>query len=158
MRMGAADYLVKGQISSPLLDHSIRYAIERKHLEGAMRQSDKMSAVGQLAAGVAHEINNPLGVILGFAQAALRRITPGEMLEMPLKSIEKEAVRCRDLVQDLLTFSRVSKVEREPMDLNKTIDGALSLVTARARTIRVEVRSELTPNMPRLLRNPNKLQ
>jgi PAS domain S-box-containing protein len=131
---------------------------ERKRLESIIRQSDKMSAVGQLAAGVAHEINNPLGVILGFAQAALRRITPGETLEMPLKSIEKEAVRCKDLVQDLLTFSRVSKVEREPMDLNKTIEGALSLVTARARTVQVEVRKELAADLPRLLGNPNQIQ
>ncbi len=131
---------------------------ERKRLESIIRHSDKMSAVGQLAAGVAHEINNPLGVILGFAQAALRRITPGDTLEMPLKSIEKEAVRCKNLVQDLLTFSRVAKVEREPMDLNKTIEGALSLVTARARTVQVEVRKELAADLPRLLGNPNQIQ
>jgi PAS domain S-box-containing protein len=137
---------------------TVKDMTERKRLEGIIRQSDKLSAVGQLAAGVAHEINNPLGVILGFAQAALRRVKAGEVLEMPLKSIEKEAIRCKELVQDLLTFSRVSKVEREPMDLNKTIEGALSLVSAQARMARVEVKKELASDLPRLLGNPNQIQ
>jgi PAS domain S-box-containing protein len=145
-----------GHVTSIIL--TVKDMTERKRLEGIIRQSDKMSAVGQLAAGVAHEINNPLGVILGFAQAALRRVKAGEVLEMPLKSIEKEALRCKELVQDLLTFSRISKVEREPMDLNKTIEGALSLISAQARMSRVEVRKELSKDLPRLLGNPNQIQ
>jgi PAS domain S-box-containing protein len=151
--------LMKGAESAPSGIIAIaKDMTERKRLEGIIRQSDKMSAVGQLAAGVAHEINNPLGVILGFAQAALRRLTPGEALEMPLKSIEKEAVRCKNLVQDLLTFSRVSKVDREPMDLNHAIEGALSLISAQARVERIEVRRELAHDLPRLLGNTNQIQ
>jgi PAS domain S-box-containing protein len=131
---------------------------ERKRLEGAIRQSEKMSAVGQLAAGVAHEINNPLGVILGFAQAAVRRLQPNDPLELPLKSIEKEAIRCKDLVQNLLTFSRVSKIEREPMDINRAAEGAFTLVMAQARISHVEVRKEFAANLPRVLGNPNQIQ
>ena len=131
---------------------------ERKRLEGMVRQSDKMSAVGQLAAGVAHEINNPLGVILGFAQAVVRRLQPADPLEMPLKSIEKEAVRCRNLVQDLLTFSRTSKIDREPVDINRAVDGAFSLVIAQARMTHVQVRKELAADLPRVFGNLNQIQ
>jgi len=131
---------------------------ERKRLETVIRRSEKMSAVGQLAAGVAHEINNPLGIIMGYAQAIVRRLAPGDPLETPLKSIEKEAVRCKNLVQDLLTFSRVSKVEREPMDLNKSVIAALSLITAQAKMKQVAVQEDLAPNLPRILCNPNQIQ
>jgi PAS domain S-box-containing protein len=131
---------------------------ERKKLETAIRQSEKMSAVGQLAAGVAHEINNPLGVILGFAQALVRRLQAGDTLEMPLKSIEKEAIRCKNLVQDLLTFSRASKAEREPVDINRAVEGALSLVMAQARMAHIEVKKELAPDLPRILGNQNQIQ
>lgn len=131
---------------------------ERKRLESIVRQSDKMSAVGQLAAGVAHEINNPLGVILGFAQAVVRRLEPNNPFEMPLRSIEKEAVRCRNLVQDLLTFSRTSKADREPIDINRAVEGAFSLVMAQARMTHATVRKELTADLPRIMGNLNQIQ
>ncbi|HVO32911.1 MAG TPA: PAS domain S-box protein, partial [Elusimicrobiota bacterium] len=131
---------------------------ERRKLESAMRQSEKLSAVGQLAAGVAHEINNPLGVILGFAQAIARRVKPGDSLELPLKSIEREAVRCKNLVQDLLTFSRASRLEREPIDLNRAITSALSLINAQARVAHVEVKQEFDDELPHVLGNMNQIQ
>jgi PAS domain S-box-containing protein len=135
-----------------------RNITERRKMELIVRQSEKMSAVGQLAAGVAHEINNPLGVILGFAQALVRRLQANDPLEMPLKSIEREAVRCKNLVQDLLTFSRASKMEREPMQINRAVEGALSLISAQARMGRIEVKKDLAPDLPRIMANQNQLQ
>ncbi len=130
---------------------------ERKKLEKTVIQSEKMSAVGQLAAGVAHEINNPLGVILGFSQNAAKRIPPGDPLELPLKSIEREAVRCKNLVQDLLTFSRVGKMEKEPVDLNQTIETALSLVLAQSKVKNTQLVKEFSA-IPKIIGNKNQIQ
>lgn len=131
---------------------------ERLKMERDMVQNAKLSAVGRLASGVAHEINNPLGVILGFAEGILFDLKAGDPLEDPLRQIEKETIRCRDLVQDLLTFSRVSRSEREPLDLNQTVESALSLIKAEARLHNVEIVTSLAPNLPPVLGTPNQIQ
>jgi len=131
---------------------------DRLKMERDMVQNAKLSAVGRLASGVAHEINNPLGVILGFAEGILFDIKPGDPLEDPLRQIEKETIRCRDLVQDLLTFSRVAKSEREPLDLNQTVERALSLVKAEARVHNINVVKSLAPKLPPILGTPNQIQ
>ena len=123
-----------------------------------MLQSEKMAAVGRLASGVAHEINNPLGVILGFAQSALRRVPPGDPLEKALKSIERESVRCKNLVRELLAFSRASGSGRGPCAIEEVLEGALALVRPQAKISAVELSEEIEPGLPRLAANGNQLQ
>lgn len=131
---------------------------EIKEIQDRFLQSEKMSAVGQLAAGVAHEINNPLGVILGFAQGMCRRIEPGDKLELAVKSIEREATRCKNLVQDLLTFSRVTVREKAPLELNEVVGSSISLIESRAKVCQVEIRTRFTEGLPRVLGNKNQIQ
>lgn len=131
---------------------------ELTHAQMKLTQSEKMSAVGQLAAGVAHEINNPLGVILGFSQGVVSRLKPGDALETPLKSIEREAMRCKNLVQDLLVFSRTTRADRVPMEINKAVEGAISLVRAQAGVRNVEVRHELARDLPLILGSQTQIQ
>ncbi len=139
-------------------DSLVKEIEERKRLENMMLQSEKMAAVGQLAGGVAHEINNPLGVILGFSQSLVKRLQPGDPYEMPLKSIEREAVRCKNLVQDLLTFSRTSKADREDIDLSEAIEGALSLVMAQSKVKNITVEKDLASGLPKVYANKNQMQ
>ncbi|MHB8878758.1 MAG: sensor histidine kinase [Myxococcaceae bacterium] len=123
-----------------------------------MLQSEKMSAVGQLAGGVAHEINNPLGVILGFAQGMERRVPEGDALRLPVASIVREALRCRNLIQELLTFSRTAKKTTEEVDLNAVVRSTAVLLEARAKTQCVEVVQELHEPLPALCANKTQLQ
>ena len=99
-----------------------------------------------------------VGVILGFAQAAKRRIDPSNDLSEPLASIEEEAKRCRHLVQDLLTFSRASRADRDPVDLNDAVGRALGLVRAQAKMKRVQIVENLSAEPIRVLANSNQLQ
>ncbi|MFI5362653.1 MAG: ATP-binding protein [Elusimicrobiota bacterium] len=131
---------------------------ERKALESRMAQSEKLSAIGQLAAGVAHEINNPLGVILGFAQSLNRKIADGDALALPLRSIMRESLRCKELVQNLLTFSRQERKTLEPLELTDVVSNALLLVEAQARIRGVELRRELGTESQIVKASSNQLQ
>jgi signal transduction histidine kinase len=132
---------------------------ELQRLRNQLAQSEKMASVGQLAGGVAHEINNPLGIILGFSQSVVERLKDGDPLAFPLKSIEREAVRCKTLVQDLLTFSRASNAGFSPdVSINETIQESLSLIHSRAKMVNVEIVTELDPELPNVVANKNQLQ
>lgn len=136
----------------------IEQALEKEKLQKSVVHSEKMSAIGQLAAGIAHEINNPLGVIMGFAQSLSRRITPGDLSEIPIKSIERESIRCKKLVQDLLTFSRMARVEKQESDLNAVIKNSLSLIESRTKVQSVELVKEFGADIPKILINTNQIQ
>ena len=130
---------------------------DRKRLEKTILQSEKMAAIGKLASGVAHEINNPLGIILGFAQILAKQIKSGDPFEIHVKSIERESLRCKTLVQDLLTFSRAGRAEKELMDLKVAIEEALSLVLAQSKFKNVELEKEIQ-EIPKIFGNQNQIQ
>lgn len=115
--------------------------------EERLRRTEKLSALGRLAAGIAHEINNPLGSILGFAQAAAARLSPSDALTPPLRAIEEEAVRCRNIVQSLLTFSRQDAGAVEVFDLARAVEETLSMIEAQARVQGVSMLRELEPGL-----------
>ena len=132
--------------------------IEKESLTRQLLQSEKMAAVGQLAGGVAHEINNPLGVILGFAQSLLHRLKEDDPILMPLQSIEREAKRCKYLVQDLLTFSRVGKPDKEKCDINDVVKSSLTIVEAQTKVRSVELIKEFGANISETLLSRNQIQ
>jgi two-component system, NtrC family, sensor kinase len=136
--------------------HATLASTER--LQAQALRAEKMSAVGQLAAGVAHEINNPLSVILGFSQAMARHVRPDDRNAGAIRNIEREAIRCKNLVQDLLTFSRVAAPTRTPTCLNEAVRGALTLVEAQARTRGIEVHVALAPDLPQVSGQATQLQ
>ncbi len=100
---------------------------ERVNLEDQLIQAEKLSSIGLLAAGVAHEVNTPLAVITSQAQLAMRQIPPDDSLSRTLDKIVKQAFRASEIVNHLLKFSRVSGSEYSELDLNKLVRETLSL-------------------------------
>lgn len=136
-----------------------RDVTEEKKLQRRLVQSEKMAAIGMLAGGVAHEINNPLGGILAFVQLAIRDLPADHSAQADLKEIEDAALRCKQIVQDLLDFSRQSKEEEmTSVQLNKVLKKIIPLIQVQARSNRIEVAYELDPDLKLVRGNAQKLQ
>lgn len=102
---------------------------ERRDLEERLRQAAKLQAVGQLAAGVAHNYNNLLTIINGFAELALAGLGPGDPLRADLEQIHEAGKRAAQLTRDLLAFSQRQTLETTLFDLNAAAEGLLSMLT-----------------------------
>jgi two-component system NtrC family sensor kinase len=96
-------------------------------------QADKLASIGELSAGIAHEINNPLGVILGFAQLILRNEKDNARLSADIKTIEKHTRHCKSIVEDLLNFARTSTPEKSLCDIHAIIDDVMHFIQQHAK-------------------------
>ena len=103
--------------------------IEKRHLmEAQIAQADKLASIGELSSGVAHEINNPLGIILGYSQLLLRNEGKDSPLYPDLKTIEKQVKNCKTIVEDLLRFARTSPPSKEKNDIHQLIEDVLGFL------------------------------
>lgn len=128
MEAGAADYLVKGQINSQILERAIRYAVERRRaqddrlkLETELRQAQKMEAIGHMAGGIAHDFNNVLTAILSYASLARRNVDPDHPVYGKLVGIEESSQRAANLTHQLLAFARRQVVAPRTLNLNEVV-------------------------------------
>jgi signal transduction histidine kinase len=133
-----------------------------------MLQTGKMAAVGQLAAGVAHELNNPIVGILGYAQYALEKIRGKDPSQLEAKDlenyikyvgyIEQESQRCKVIIQNLLNFSRKGPVEMAPTDVNKVLESTFTFTTHQLQINNVRLNPQLAPGLPPIMGNAAQLQ
>ncbi len=135
----------------------LRDVTEKRLQELQLLQAEKMSSIGLLAAGVAHEINNPLTSVAGYAEALLRRFRDEAALRddprldvFPkyLDVIIRESYRCKGIIDCLLSFSRKSDGTMENVDMNLILREVLELVRHKSRYEKVEIREELQPDLP----------
>jgi two-component system, NtrC family, sensor kinase len=131
---------------------------ERITLEAQLTQADKLSSIGLLAAGVAHEINTPLAVISSYAQMLTKQMRDDKRLTPLLERITQQTFRASEIANGLLNFSRTSTTEFRDTDLNQVIRDTLALVEHQMKTARITVAMELSGELPRIHGNPGKLQ
>lgn len=132
---------------------------EERRLQQEVIQQEKMAAIGMLAGGVAHEINNPLGGILAFTQLIMRDLKSEDPLKSDLSEIERAAVRCKKIVADLLDFSRASSgKDIQNLDINVLIEKIVPFIKAEIKALNIDLKLETEKNLPSIYGNANRLQ
>ena len=127
-------------------------------MERQLTQTDKLSSIGLLAAGVAHEVNTPLAVISSYAQLLAKQLQGDEKRSALLDKITKQTFRASEIVNNLLNFSRTGSTEFSELDVAKVIGDTLGLLEHQFRTAKVKVERAGDESMPMILGNSGKLQ
>ena len=151
---------------SPLLDEhgkiegavvSGRDVTEVKRLETQLIQAEKLAAMGQMLAGVAHELNNPLTAILGASELLRERQGVDDNTKRQLEMTHRQARRAARIVQNLLEFSRPASPQKKTLDLNVVVDRTLQLQDHSLRRNNVEVEFQAVPDLPSIVGDANQL-
>lgn len=137
---------------------AIEDVTERIRLEEQLQQSDKLSSIGLLAAGVAHEVNTPLTGISSYSQMLMQQIPDTDPRHLLLEKIYRQTSRASSIVNNLLNFSRVSDARLVPVDLNHVLDDTIQLLEAQLRNSGIEVTCKYADHLPSAIGNAAKLQ
>ncbi|RMG71698.1 MAG: GAF domain-containing protein [Nitrospirae bacterium] len=144
----------------------LRDVTEQKRLEQELIRADKLASLGTLIAGVAHEINNPLGIIAGYSEALIERAKDEELLKTEafsdfpeyLETINREIFRCKNILSSLLDFARPSSGTKRLINLNELIKEVILLVNHRAKKLNHRIKLDLSESVDELYADPGSLR
>jgi signal transduction histidine kinase len=127
-------------------------------MEEQMSQTEKLTSLGLLAAGVAHEVNTPLAVISNYIQMLAKQMPEGDPRQSIIEKIVKQTFRASEIVNNLLNFSRTGAAEAADVDVNRVVEETLSLVAHPLRASHIQVVKQLGAPLPAVRGSANKLQ
>jgi two-component system NtrC family sensor kinase len=130
----------------------------RKAIEDRMINMEKLASIGTLAAGVAHEINNPMTVILGFTEHLLGQTESLPEIHETLQIMEDEGLRCKKIVENLLTFARAPEKSETTAEVTSLLEKTLGVVKNTLLTKKIRLETSLAPELPRVKGDPQELQ
>jgi PAS domain S-box-containing protein len=142
----------------PVFQVNAREITGRKRMEQQLRQAEKLSALGQLVAGVAHELNNPLAVVMGYAQLLTKQDTLGEKPRRDLMKILHESERAAKIVRNLLTFARPREAHLVMVDINRLVTEALETREIQVQEAHVKVVRHLASDLPATKADPDQIE
>jgi PAS domain S-box-containing protein len=131
---------------------------QRERMEEQMTQTEKLTSLGLLAAGVAHEVNTPLAVISNYIQMLAKQMPEGDPRQSIIDKIVKQTFRASEIVNNLLNFSRTGAAEAASVDVNRVVEETLSLVAHPLKASQIQVVKELGESLPPVHGSANKLQ
>jgi two-component system NtrC family sensor kinase len=129
-----------------------------KEMEASLAQQGKMASLGVLSSGVAHEINNPLGVILGYAGYLEGKMTEDDPHYTYIHEIKRESKRCKKIVQDLLSYARTPRPAVEALDLNALLDQIVDFAANHTDMRGVTITTEFASNLPPVMLDGDQLR
>jgi signal transduction histidine kinase len=142
----------RGQASDDQCDE------EAADLKAQLRHADRLATLGQLAAGVVHELNEPLANILGFAQLALKAPDLPAQTAADLRQIESAALRSREVIRRLMRFARRDRSRSPVADVNRVVEDGLYFLASRCAKSGIELVTELAPGLPPVAAEPSELE
>jgi PAS domain S-box-containing protein len=131
---------------------------QRRLIEEQIAQADKLASIGQLSAGIAHEINNPMGIILGYTQLLLRNAVPESENYQDLKTIEKHVRNCKSIVEGLLNFARTSKPKTDVIRIDEAIEDVLEFIQQHAGLDNIDIKKDYDLSVPEMHLDEKKIK
>jgi two-component system NtrC family sensor kinase len=131
---------------------------QRRLMQKQIAQADKLASIGELSSGIAHEINNPLGIILGYTQLLIRGEDKQSDRYEDLKTIERHVRSCKAIVEDLLNFARTSSPRKEQLSIHTVIDDVIGFVRHHSNLEDIQINTHFAPYLPPVLIDEKKIK